>query len=450
VKPNPYDLSRVVLVGGGRSGLGALERLRELGGETVIVEDDEGRARKLKEELVGVPIFSTEEFLRELGPRWSTTVMPSPGVRPTHPLILEGRAVISEVELGYLLTESKIVGVTGTNGKTTVTQMVVAMLQEGGCAAVGCGNLGLPLTLLPASAEIAVVELSSFQLLHCERFHAEVALWTNLTPDHLDYHGDMDHYKAAKERIFRNQSPSDLRVLNFDDPEVVTSRRSSDVREVFFSIRSEALYGLRADEVIVDGEPLMKVSELGRTIPHDIANLLGASAVVKDFGVGREVIAEYFREFQGFEHRIEPAGVVGGVAFFNDSKATTPASTLAAAAALPSAIVVVGGRNKGLDLSPMGALCDLAAGVVVFGESAREVEEVVSSQCVSIPLQRATTMDEVVERSFALARTCGTRTVLFSPGGTSFDWYENYQVRGRAFKDAVQALALRWKVGEAS
>ena len=447
MKDHPFDFSRVALVGGGKSGTAALERLQELDVEIVVVEDDEVRREALRRDLEDVPVPSTEEFLVRYGLDWSTVAVVSPGVRPSHPLVAGAGCVISEAELGYLCTNAEIAAITGTNGKTTVTRMITAMLRQGGLDAVGCGNLGLPLTSLSPSVAIAVVELSSFQLLHCETFHAQVALWTNFSPDHLDYHGDIAHYKAAKERIFRHQSPEDLRVLNADDPEVVSSQRSPGARELWFSLNDTTSYGLRGEEVIVAGEVLVKTSEMKRTLPHELANLLGASAVARDFGVNRSVVAEYFLQYQGFEHRIEPVGMVGGIGFFNDSKATTPASTLAAANALPSSIIAIGGRNKGLDLTPLGALCERAEGLVLVGESAAALEELFSSCAPSLPRVHAATMSEVVQHGFELAQRVGARSVVLSPGGTSFDWYENYQMRGEAFKGEVLRLAQRARTG---
>lgn len=367
-------------------------------------------------------------------------LLPSPGVPWHHPGITAARtagvAVWSEFELAARWDDRPIVAVTGTNGKTTVTQLIEMILTADGCRAVAAGNNDLPLVdALDGDAEVFVVEASSFRLQFIETFRPRVAVWLNLSPDHLDWHPDLDHYVAAKSRIWAGQTRDDLALVNAEDPVVMAAVATAPGRVETFGLE-------KGDHRVDDGVlvtphgPLGQVSRFPRRLPHDLANALAAAAACAALGVDLAVSRSVLERFEGFPHRVQLVGEAGGVRWFDDSKATTPASVLAAGAGFESMVLIAGGRNKGLDLSVLGALSSRARAVIAIGESAGEVEAAFAG--TGVVVRTAASMDDAVAEAAAAARP-GDAVVL-SPGCASYDWYRNYGERGDDFARAVREL----------
>lgn len=441
MRGSPLDLTRTLVVGGAQSGLAALRAVSAHSRSLALVDD---RLSSLPPEALSVLrdgfFGTTREFFDGPGAGWPTTVVASPGVRPDHPILASSRRVIGEIELAWRLSDCATVGVTGTNGKTTVTKMITEMFNLSGRPAVACGNVGVAFSDVLHLTSTAVVEVSSFQLNYTSEFRPDVAVWTNFTPDHLDYHGSLEAYFHAKEKIFANQSQSDVRVLNLDDSLVVASRRPGEVREIGFSVARAAEYCLVGRALVGHGSVIAELSELKRSIPHELANLLASAAAAEAMGADRGKIREYFLDYDGFEHRIEFCGAIGGVRFYNDSKATTPASVIAAVTSFENVVLIAGGRNKGLDLGVLGSLASRLRGVVAIGECAKEIIEVFAALGTEeIPmLSQAPSMREAVRLGYEMAKRGDV--VLLSPGVASFDWYDGYESRGRDFKSEVLRL----------
>jgi UDP-N-acetylmuramoylalanine--D-glutamate ligase len=371
-------------------------------------------------------------------------VVPSPGVPVGHPVYQAATAagvpVRAEIELAAEIArqagEPRLVAITGTNGKTTVTTLVTAILQASGRGAVAAGNIGLPLIeAIATGAEVAVVEVSSFQLQFTETFRPEVGCWLNLAPDHLDWHPSLAHYRDAKARIWANQGPGDTAVINADDPIVTAVARRIDdrVRLVTFS------HALDADFCIVgghlagpDGQALISVDDLPRSLPHDRANALAAAAVALSAGATPEGCRNGLARTQLLPHRVSLVGESGGVRWYDDSKATTPASVLAAVAGFPSVILIAGGRNKGLDLTALAATVPPVRAVVAIGEATGELQATFANL---VPVTAAVSMDAAVHAAAGVARDGDA--VLLSPGCASFDWYPSYAARGDHFASIV-------------
>lgn len=388
------------------------------------------------------PVFigDTAGYLRSLGEAWPSITVVSPGVRPTHPLVLSGDAVMGEVELAYRLIDLPIIGVTGTNGKTTTVTMISEMLGATIDGVALCGNVGTPMISVQ-DASLMVVELSSFQLLYTSEFRCEVAAWTNLASDHLDYHGSADAYKSAKERIWMNQLGDDLRVINLDDPGVVTSRRSGELREIGVSLEGRGAYFLRGDELVGPGGAIAHRSELRRDLPHELSNMLMAAACAESKGADRAAVRDFVLRYAGYAHRIELIGTHLGVRYYDDSKATTPASVSAALSGFRSVVLIAGGRNKGLDLSELTRNVHHLSAVVAIGECAAEIVELFSSY-PQLNVTSATSMSMAVSQAAGLAKSGDV--ILLSPGTASFDWYPNYKARGDDFR---RSFELYTKVG---
>ena len=431
-----------LLVGLGLANEAVARQLRARGESVVATDDrptDETRARASTAgvDLVEAP---SEDELAALV-REATVVLPGPGVPVSHPAYRlaadHGVPVWSEFELAaHWAPGARLAAVTGTNGKTTVTTVVTAMLQASKCRAVAAGNNDLPLVdALELGVDVIVVEASSFRLQHAPSFHPQVAAWLNLAEDHLDWHPDMAHYAAAKARIWANQTGDDLAVANADDSAVMAA--AGNVRS-----RLET-FGLGSADWHVDagvlrtpaGAPIASIDELPLARPHDIANALAACAVAVGAGADLDACRAVLTTFTGLPHRVQLVRDAGGVRWYDDSKATTPASVVAAVSGFPSVVLIAGGRNKGLRLDGLRAVADHIRSVVAIGEAAADVEATFAGLR---PVERASSMDEAVAAAKRAARAGDA--VLLSPGCASYDWYRNYGERGDDFARAVSEL----------
>jgi len=430
-------LEHALVVGLAITNEAVVRRLRQRDVKVPVVDDrpsDASRGRALD---LGIELFETASLdLAELVAT-ADVVLPSPGVPIAHPAIQRAEAtgvpVWSEFELAARWDARPMVAVTGTNGKTTVTTMITEMLVAGGRRAVAAGNNDVPLVdaIADPDVEVFVVEASSFRLQFTERFRPHVAVWLNLSPDHLDWHPDVDHYAAAKARIWAAQGPDDVAVVNAEDSVVMRYAASAPGRIVTVGL-STGDARVEDSHLVVSGRPLVAVDDLPRRLPHDLTNALAAAVTAMAMGVEPAVVAGVLRAFEGLPHRVQLIGDAGGVRWYDDSKATTPASVLAAIGGFESAVLVAGGRNKGLDLSVLRALAPRLRGVVAIGEAAADVEVVFAG---AVPVVTATSMDGAVAAAAGLAQP-GDAVVL-SPACASYDWYRNYNERGDDFARAV-------------
>ena len=432
-------------------------------GDAVVVVDDRPDAvtpaRRAVADALGVPVVTTpgvadlggtdaDVLLRDID-----LVIPSPGVPEGHPLLQAAlRAGVprrSEVDLAAeMLTAAgrPLVAVTGTNGKTTVTELTVAMCRASGLDAVAAGNIGDPL-LDEAAADtdrLVVAEVSSFQLaLTTAAFRPRTAALLNLADDHLDWHRTFDAYARAKARVFRAQGPDDLLVSNADDPVVAALAAEAPGRTVAFTVAPGAAAGYRVQVgatgpvlVTPDGEVLVAVDDLGSPAPHDLANALAAAALALDVGATRDGVRAALQTYAKGAHRMQAVADVDGVRFVDDSKATNVHAALAAIRSFSRVVLIAGGRNKGLDLTALRTAADHLVGVVAIGDAGAEVEAAFRGV---VPVTVAPSMGEAVAAARAYARAGDV--VLLSPACASFDWYGSYAERGDDFAREVARLA---------
>lgn len=371
----------------------------------------------------------------------------SPGVPIGHPVFslaaAAGVPVRSEIELGWRILAERpaprplLVAVTGTNGKTTVVTEVAAMLAASGLRVATAGNIGTPLIeVADAELDVIVAEVSSFQLSGTEAWHPDVSGWLNVTPDHLDWHPTFTDYAAAKARIWANQRAGDTVVVNADDARVMACAESvGGAGLITFSAAGPADYRLRGDALMEGDTVVARVADLVRRLPHDLANALASLALARAAGATLEGCAGALRQLVPLPHRVELVASDQAVSWYDDSKATTPASVLAAVAGFSSVVLIAGGRNKGLDLGVLRAAVPPVRAAVAIGESAGEVSAALGDV---IPIHEATTMGQAV----ALARHAARPgdAVVLSPGCASFDWYRSYSERGDDFATHVRAL----------
>jgi len=414
----------------------------ERGWEVTVVEDrpsDASRARAAELPVVGVVDAPSDETLMGLVDG-ADVVVPSPGVPIAHAGIQRALArrvpVWTEFELVSRWSAIPMVAVTGTNGKTTVTTLITSMLTADGRRALAAGNNDVPLVdAIEEDLDVVVVEASSFRLEFTETFHPAVAVWLNFAEDHLDWHPSMAAYAAAKAKIWAAQGPDDVAIVNAEDEVVVQYARHARSKVVSFGL-DEGDWRLAGGELLrPDGSVLLPVADLWRSLPSDCANALAAAAAATHAGASVEAIRAALREFRGLPHRLSLVGEHGGVRYYDDSKATDPHAALAAIRSFDSAVLIAGGRNKGLDLSVLASEAGRLRAVVAIGEAAGEIAAAFDGRA---PVRAAGSMAEAVAVATDLAEP-GDAVVL-APGCASFDWYRNYGERGDDFARAVAEL----------
>lgn len=384
-------------------------------------------------------------------------VVPSPGVVYDMAHLAAARAagvkVWSEIELAWRFLRGRLVAITGSNGKTTTTSLIAHLAETAGLPTLIGGNIGTPLISRVDSssrATLTVAEVSSFQLENIEAFRPEVGVLLNLTPDHLDRHASFEDYAAAKSRLFANQGAQDAAVLNADDPQVA-QRAPGGPRLYWFSRRKAVACGayLRGEEIVFreDGREtiLLRRSDIGLRGDHNVENVLAAAAAACLAGVPPEAIASGVRSFAGVEHRLEFVAEINGVAFFNDSKATNVDAALKALDAFTGRLLVIlGGKDKGGDFTVLApALRAHARGVLLVGAAAEKIEAQLRGV---VPIVPAGTLDRAVRLAFEQARSGDT--VLLAPACASFDQFENFEHRGRVFKQLVRELEQECAAGK--
>lgn len=450
-KPSVAGL-RALVVGLGRSGLAAA-RLLASEGASVVAVDRRGEA-----ELGGAGATARRAGAEvrfgghppDLA-RQADLVVTSPGVAREEPILRAARdlgvPVWAEVELAYRFCRGRVVGVTGSNGKSTTTSMAGAILRAAGIPGGTGGNLGTPFTdLLERDAENAVhaVELSSFQLESLDLFRADVAIVLNLSPDHLDRYGAYEDYARAKARLLETQAADGQAILNADDPESERFESSVRGRLFRFSTRTEVPEGafLRGGRLVsrVGGreEEILPVADLPVPGEHNAANALAAALACRLSGCGADAIARGLRAFRALPHRLELVGKLDDVAFYDDSKATNlDAAARAVASFRPGTVLVIlGGKDKGGDWPSLAPLLRThARAALLVGQAAAGIRSALEG---AVPLQDCVTIEAAVRAGYESARPGDV--VLLAPGCASFDQYRNFEERGDDFRRAVEAL----------
>ena len=356
------------------------------------------------------------------------------GSRPIRDALGAGKPVWSEVELACRELRTEMIAVTGTNGKTTVARLVGRMLARSGAEVPVVGNIGDPLSdLVGGEHERAVVELSSFQLRFTDTLSPRIAVIINVASDHLDWHGNRDRYLAAKARIHAAQREDDLLVFGADDPGARQAARGARSRRLGVPVTSIAAGSGVEDGVLATGGIRVPVGELAVSDPSYLVDLLIASVAARRWGASDPAVEEVIREFRPGPHRRRLVGERGGVRFVDDSKATNPHAALASINSFRSVVLIAGGLNKGLDLSPLTAASPVRA-VVSIGKASPELVESASPGRVT----PAASLAAAVERAAGLARPGDV--VLLAPGCASFDQFDSYRDRGRQFGSIVAGL----------
>lgn len=362
-------------------------------------------------------------------------IVQSPGV-PLESIPALGIPVVGELELAGYFLKGPVIGITGSNGKTTTTALVGHILSESGIASQVGGNIGTaPSAMVGASLEDQwnVLELSSFQLETINDFRARIGVCLNVTQNHLDRHGTMERYAAAKARLFETQDESSFAVLNADNPITAGFAAKTRAQVVWFGSR-----GIAGGEVLLNGEPLMKISEIPLRGMHNVENVMAASEAARLAGASPERIRAAVMTFAGVEHRIEFVRNLRGVDYYNDSKATSVDATLKAVDAFPGGLwIILGGKDKGSDYAPLRhPLRAKAKGVLLIGAAAGKIREQLTG---ALDLIDCGTLDCAVKTARENAQPGDT--VLLAPACASFDQFRSFEHRGQVFKELVMGLS---------
>lgn len=451
---------RVLVLGLGTSGQATArycaDRLAtdEFASVTVLDAGDSAALREAAAQLVALGV-RVELGVSTVTDGYDLCVV-SPGIPPHAPLMVAAhetvKHVVSEVEFAFSRSTRPWIAVTGTNGKTTTTALVVHLLEAGGIPARAVGNIGP--TAISAVAderdgEVLVAEVSSFQLAHTDTFHPHVAVLLNLTPDHINWHGSFEAYAAHKAKLFENLGADDVAVIDVDDAGSAPYAAAVASRGV--PVVSVSRFGGHGDSATVVADTLV-LETRGGTIrlvsedelqirgAHNVSNALAAAAAAHAIGASTAGIRAGLRTFRPIEHRLEPVGTIEGVSWYNDSKATNPDAVLKALTAFGDSplLVLLGGRNKGNDFRPLARAVDARAkAVVVFGESRMELAEAFSG--LDVHLVAAVTLSDATEVARQLS-VAGDAVVL-SPACASFDEFDSYEHRGEVFKSFVAAMS---------
>lgn len=446
---------RVLVVGMGKSGLSAALFLRAKGARVTV--SDARSSTALAHEI---PALLEAGVMVEAGGHGLLTfrrqdlIVISPGVPLDTPEVKQvkalGTPVIGELELASRYLNGHIAAITGSNGKTTTTTLVGKIFADAGLPTQVGGNIGLPVIELIGKSSPEtwnVLEVSSFQLETAEEFHPRIAAILNLTPDHLDRHGSFENYVAAKEKIFAKQTAEDALVLNGDDPRVQQCASKAKSRIFWFSRTKAVRQGafVRDGAIVWVGqengttEPILPISEIPLKGHHNVENVLAAVCMARLAGILPEKIRAAVASFKAVEHRLEFVATINGVAFYNDSKATNVDATIKAISSFPGGEhLILGGKDKNSDYTLLAPLLrERVKTVYTIGSAAEKIERQLDGV---VKIVKAGTMGIAVAEAAKAAEPGDV--VLLAPACSSFDQFENYEQRGRVFRELVQALRM--------
>jgi len=437
-----YKNQNIAVLGAGLSGSAAALLLRSEGAQVTVLDSAEEK-NLLKSTIDNLQAQGVRVICGAAADEDSSayqTAILSPGIDPASPLarnfLSRGIEVISELELGWRSCEIPVIAVTGTNGKTTTTELLAQMLNACGQRTIACGNIGKPLSEVARERQpfdVLTVEVSSFQLEAIETFHPSISLWLNFAPDHLDRYRSVADYRAAKLRIFENQTETDVAVVNW-----IEKFPAICPRKITFSAYSnQADFQLSDGAIVYQNQAVLRLSDTRLRGLHNIENLMATLAAGMARGLSFKEIVPPLCEYEPRPHRCEFVREVSGVEYVNDSKATNlDAVDKALRAQSKPVILIAGGKDKGFSFDPLRSLVkEKVRSTILIGEIADSIRR---SWSGAVECEIANSLADAVERAHASAKH--GEVVLFSPGTSSFDMFKSYADRGDQFRALVQAL----------
>ncbi|PQB77780.1 UDP-N-acetylmuramoyl-L-alanine--D-glutamate ligase [Enterococcus faecium] len=450
-KISTYENKKVLVLGLAKSGVSAAKLLHELGALVTVNDgkpfDENPEAQELLS--LGIKVITGSHPIELLDEEFSLMVK-NPGIPYSHPLVAKaqemGIPVITEVELAYEVAECPIIGITGTNGKTTTTTMTGLLLNAGADQGIArlAGNIGYPASGVAQEAkpeDKIVMELSSFQLMGITDFRPHIAVITNIYEAHIDYHGTRKEYVKAKWNLQKNMTEKDYLILNWNQSELQELAQRTKARVLPFSTKEVLEDGVYADDysIYYKKEKIMEISELGVPGKHNVENALAAISVAKLYGISNEAIRETLHFFHGVPHRTQYVGEIQGRKFYNDSKATNILATKMALSGFETTKVVLlaGGLDRGNTFNELIPSLKGIKAMVVFGQT----KEKLMDAGKKAGIETIVTADSVEQAvPLALENSTDGDVVLLSPANASWDQYPNFETRGNRFMEAVNRL----------
>lgn len=446
-KIETFENKKVLVLGLAKSGEAAARLLEKLGAIVTVNDgkpfDENPAAQSLLEE--GIKVICGSHPLELLDENFELMVK-NPGIRYDNQMVAraieKNIPVITEVELAYMISDAPIIGITGSNGKTTTTTMIAETLNNGGKSGLLSGNIGFPASEVSQTAtdkDTLVMELSSFQLMGTDTFHPHMAVITNLMPTHIDYHGSFEEYVAAKWNIQKNMTAEDYLVLNFNQDLAKELAQKTAAQVVPFST-TEKVDGayLDGDTLYFKDEAIMKASEIGVPGSHNVENALATIAIAKLSGIANKAIKETLSHFGGVKHRLQALGEVNGIKFYNDSKSTNILATQKALSGFDNSkvILIAGGLDRGNEFDELVPDITGVKLMVILGESAFRVKR--AADKAQVPYVDAKDVADATHIAYSKAEAGDV--VLLSPANASWDMYKSFEVRGDEFIATFEAI----------
>lgn len=439
-------MSKIFVLGMARSGYEVSKYLSKYDNEIIVTDAKEQDEDKVKElERLGVKVVITDKP-EELLDNTYDVVIKNPGIKYTNPLIVKADTlnipVINEVEVAsYFFPEGlQVIGVTGSNGKTTTTNLINEMLKKDGKKVIMAGNMGIPVCSVLndlTSDTILLLEISIQQLCNMNHFKTNVSILTNLTPTHIDFLDTYENYMNTKKRIFNNHTDKDIAILNLNNEDEINLTRDIKSHKIYFSSTSNTDICITDDYITYFGEKIIKLEDIKLQGTHNYENICCAIGAVKHYGVKNAAIIKVLEDFGGVEHRLEYVRTLNNVMYYNDSKATnTVSTTIALKAFNKPTILIMGGLDRGHSFEPLNDYMKNVKLVVCYGQTKERIEKWAEGLKISVKV-----FDNLHDATIAAAKkaTAGD-VVLLSPACASWDQYKCFEDRGTEYKKIVNGL----------
>ena len=438
-----YKNKKIFIFGLARSGYEVAKLLSNYNNDILVVDKTDTDMEHIKElNSLNIKFIKTDTPENLLDNTYDYVVK-NPGIINTHPCILKakklGVKVINEVEVAYDFIKDKatIIGITGSNGKTTTTTMIYEIMKKANLNVHLAGNIGYPLSSIVNKIkenDIIVAEISDHQLLDTDKFKTNISVLTNLSRVHIDFHGSYENYKNTKKKIFNNHTSNDLAILNLNNKDVLEITKDIKSTKLYFSNNTKTDIYLDNNIIYYKDKPILNTNEIKVKGIHNYENIMCMLGVVKEFNIPNDIIIDYLKEFKGVEHRIEFVRNINDISFYNDSKATNTESTIVALKSFNNnVILLLGGLDRGHSFEPLNPYLKNVKYILTFGETKNRIKDWAKKQNINCLVFDS--LKEATLKSYELAST--NDTVLLSPACASWDQYKCMEDRGNEFKSIV-------------
>lgn len=441
-----YKNKKIFIFGLAKSGYEVAKLLSNYNNDILVVDKSDTDVEHIKElNKLNIKFIKTDTPENLLDNSYDY-VIKNPGIIKTHPCILKAKdlniKVINEIEVAYDFIKDKatIIGITGSNGKTTTTTMIYEIMKKANLNVHLAGNIGYPLSSIVNKVkenDIIVAEISDHQLLDTDKFKTNISVLTNLSPVHIDFHGTYENYKNTKKKIFNYHTSDDLAILNLNNKDVLDITKDIKSKKIYFSNNTKTDIYLENNMIYYKNEPILNTNDIKVKGIHNYENIMCMLGVVKEFNVSNNIIINYLKEFKGVEHRIEFVRNINNITFYNDSKATNTESTIVALKSFNNnVILLLGGLDRGHSFDPLNPYLKNVKYILTFGETKERIKKWAEEQNINCLVFN--NLKEATLESYKLAEE--NDTILLSPACASWDQYKCMEDRGNEFKNIVNNL----------